>query len=247
MGNAKRGKSERYHQFVKGPSGTAVWGSMSPALAISACALLERGLHARRGQVVRKRNTHPSFCAVGSIVLLVDAFELWLNEVVDHLYTFDAQRTLSKRFKAEMANLSTLSKYRRIPEVAANTPIRENADLETVVELRNEITHHLARWSGVADPLPPWFEDLFQRDLFFWSPGENKAIGIPMDDQVSSYALAYWAWETIDKAVADFLKALGAKASGVELTARNFQRYRCLCPPSRLREYDAQHNLELTK
>jgi len=60
--------------------------------------------------------------------------------------------------------------------------------------------------------------------------------------KLASYALAYWAWETVSQAVADFLQALGPldlQAKALRLSAEDFEGYRSLCQPNRLAEYDA--------
>ena len=215
------------------------WTDISASLTGCALTLLRKALDERRSGVYARRSTHYSSYALGSIVLLVDAFETWLNEAAGSYFMFKQQP------KQELANLSSIArKYYRLAELVANTTIPQNSELETAIDLRSEIVHHLPRPAGPAHPLPPWLEELRRRGLFVGGQEDDGYVLVA--DDLASYALAYWAWETVAMAIADFLKAVGSQGDIVAGTASNFDRYREIRPPSQLPDFDLKYNIKLT-
>jgi hypothetical protein len=186
----------------------------------------------------RTADNHWSPHSVGSILLLIAGFEAWLNEstqLLDH-------RCACLR---KMANETLKGKYRKIPKAITGKTPGVSRDLDLLLNVRNEIAHFLP--IIVEDTVPEWLSELQSRGLFITSPTAGPDYDFAV--KLGSYALAYWAWETVSRAVADFLEVLrplGPEASappdptikGLGLSAQNFEGFRSLCDPNRLAEYD---------
>ena len=95
--------------------------------------------------------------------------------------------------------------------------------------------------------VPPWFKELYDERLFFVPIDKfPERTEFTLDKLLSSYRLAYWAWESIAEAVKVYCKALKNEPSSILLDADNFELYRNYCPPHQLPEYDKHHGLSLT-
>lgn len=92
--------------------------------------------------------------------------------------------------------------------------------------------------------VPPQLMPLFDRQLLFAPWWESPDAGFPLAQQLSSYKLAHWAWETVAAAVTAFLNALGDEAEMIAHMAGNFERFRVLPQPDDFAAYDAAHGLE---
>jgi hypothetical protein len=66
--------------------------------------------------------------------------------------------------------------------------------------------------------------------------------------RIASYALAYWAFETIETALGELARVTPREHQTSLLLAHNFSLYRqWACPPSHLPEYDGQYGLSPTE
>ncbi|MGA2285080.1 MAG: hypothetical protein ABSG55_02260 [Dehalococcoidia bacterium] len=233
-------RKQRVDQFVTVRPGVKV--SLSGDLVECARALLQMALDQRRGEVLRYREDHFSWYAIGSILLLVSALEAWLNEVLSEaLFISDRQRLIG------LADEPLLAKYYEIPNRVTGVRISPNEELTLLVDVRHEIAHYMPRILPDEGGVPNWLVDLHRRHLFLGGRDEGRAI---LSWRFASYRLAYWAWETAEAAVAEFVTAASVEVEGVALgchCAGNFSCFRTICPPSELAEYDAQHGLELTR
>ena len=207
------------------------------------CALLElkNALEYRSFRVVRTSNNHYSPHALGSILLLVTAFDIWLNELIGHFGPFDPG------FK-ELACQPLLKKYYGLPKQLVKTTIPPHRELELLVELRHEIAHYLPRVIKDKGNVPTWFAELNRRRLFCTGP-DPEADYYTMSSKLASYRLAYWAWETTEGAIGDLFEALsplGQRLGGVRSVATNFTQYRKLYSPAQLGMFDQAHKLSLS-
>lgn len=219
----------REAQFLSPGGGVSV--SMSDGLLSCALSELEQALRDRRGEVVRMPNNHYSHHALGSIVLLMCGFEAWLNEAILH-FGFGQQQIKLLVCKP------MLEKYYNIPKRIANTTIPTNSDLELIIDIRDEIAHPLPRFIREQGNVPSWFLELQRRGLFIRT--SHRRGDFLLSQKLASYRLAYWAWQRVDEAVMDLLRALGSEAELIRWTTSNFGRYRNICPPSKLADYDVK-------
>lgn len=197
--------------------------------ALLACGESELGdaLGDRGPGVARTHDNHWSPHSSASILLNVAGLEAWLNESTLLL----EPHCPGLRQEADSA---VVEKYRRIPErVAGRSPV-VSEELSLVLKVRDEIAHFLP--ITVKGGVPQWLTGLQARGLLLTSP--EPEVDYDFAVKLSSYALAYWAWETVSQAVADFLDALGPQAKLLRLTSTNFDGFRSLCPPNRLGEHD---------
>ena len=225
----------RWAQFKAAAGGM----SLSQELLQGARALLQLALEERRRPVYRAETNHYSSYAPGGIVLLVDALEAWLNELIVYLWPFSHQQA-----QRCLAFEPPRKKYYEIPRQFASVAIPENADLDLVIELRHEIAHYLPRGIPEEGNVPEWFRQLHQQGMFI-TTGESEADFV-LGAKLGSYRLAYWVWETVDSAVSNLANALGQEAEPAKWTASNFTCYRVVCSPSQLPQYDLKHKLCLT-
>jgi hypothetical protein len=226
------------HAKYRAPE-TGSISSLSSSLLTCAESELRDALADRRPGKAHTGDNHWSPHSVGSILLLIAGFEAWLNESTLLL----APRCGCLR---EKANLPLRDKYREIPEAVTGKSPGVSRDLALLLTVRNEIAHFLP--IIVEHNVPGWLSELQSRGLFLTSA--TRKPDYDFATKLGSYALAYWAWETVSRAVADFLEALrplGPEASvppdptikGLGLSAQNFEGFRSLCHPNRLAEYDA--------
>jgi len=222
---------------------TGGWVSLSGDLLDCARALLQMALDQRRREVVRYPADHFSSYAVGSILLLVTGFEAWLNEVLSEALFVSGRERLKG-----LADEPLLTKYYEIPHRVAGAQMPANEELSLLVDLRHEIAHYLPRIIPDEGNVPSWLAELRRRQLFLGSPDEDCT---PLGWRITSYRLAYWAWETVEAAVAEFVSAACVEVEGAAPVgshcAKNFGVFRTICPPTQLAEYDAEHRLELTR
>jgi hypothetical protein len=234
-------RKQRHQQFSRVYTG--VYGSMSPQLLVSSELLLRQSLDQRRRQVSRTANNHFSTYAAGSIVLLIDGFEAWLNESIWHYWNTDSRDKILK-----LGNAPILEKYYEVPRRSAANEIAYRPHLEMAVDLRNEIAHFLPRIISEQIPMPlrhvpPGLEELYEQQLFFVPSGITENVEMTLDDLVSSYRLAYWTWETVAEAAKTYCEALSGTQTALMLYTENFELYKRNCPPSNLPQYDVIHGL----
>lgn len=211
-------KNERIRQFAY--AGNFGYESFHQDLLNSATVLLDRALRDRL-RCFRNEKTHSSVHSAGAIVLAVTGFEIWLNEIMTDLLlpTAEAQSLLQ---------LSIPKRYERL----RNT---NNSDLDTVVEVRNEIVHHFPR----PDPslVPKWLPKLQVQGLLITLPGSRSDFDLRQ--KLSSYALAYWVFEVLERCAGDIAEGI-ADLHTRKPELPNFTAYRRICPPSQLEQFDQQ-------
>lgn len=212
---------------------------MSPDLLGCARNELSAGLEERKRQTVRSKTNHTSHHALGSIVLVVTAFDVWLNEVALQVSLIEH----SERGRIA-AKKPTAAKYAYLMEILG-AAVRDSQDLEMAINLRDEIVHYLPRVVDDTGNVPSWLSPLHDRGLLL---GGTDEPGFTFPKNLNSYRLAYWVWELIERAVARLslaLQALGPKYEQVGWMAGNFGIYRGVCPPDQLSAYDAEHGLQV--
>lgn len=227
-------RKKREDQFLDPCAGTS---HLSIDLIRSARQSLSSALDERRDPVVRLATTHHSSNAVASIILVTTALDVSMNEAIAMSNTF--QQGIDRN----LALHDTRKRFRSIVSQSGDFDDM-NAELDRLVELRNEIVHHLPRYVRLDDEdCPEWIHALEERQLFVKAPESD----FQFYQKISSYALAYWAWDVASSAVELFVRALpGHTHSICDYLVHNFALYRSFCPPSDLTMYDAEFGLSLT-
>lgn len=222
-------RKERHDQFTQQEG----WGhyALSFELLFAADRLLCLAFEERRSQVYRLATTHYTSFAIGAITLVATAFDAFLNEV----YDLRMQRDL-------VPTSSTVDRFERLFPRGAEIDV---TDLEKLVVVRNEIVHYLPRPAPNEGRVAEVLQDLDRRGLLMSS---RMATGWEIPQRLASYALAYWAFETIEAAVARLVAATAREFQVSVAVAGNFSLYRqWASPPADLLEFDHEHGLALTE
>jgi hypothetical protein len=144
-------KNERIGQFAY--AGNFGYESFHQDLLNSATVLLDRALR-DRVRCFRNEKTHSSVHAPGAIVLAVTGFEIWLNEII-------TCSLLPKAETQKWLGLSIQSRYERLRNTdnhGTSDDTLSDSDLDTVVEVRNEVIHHFPRPD--RSRVPKWLSKL---------------------------------------------------------------------------------------
>src|ERR1035437_1088208 len=116
------------------------------------------------------------------IALGVMAFELFLN----HLIVAASERSDAEiRRDLDKKTLTKLDFLAR----SFGTECTQRADLEIIIEVRNEVAHHFPRPGNGKANLPPWFAELERRKLFI-SSGRQDNIDFNLSQKLGSFKLA---------------------------------------------------------
>jgi hypothetical protein len=225
-------RAARANAFIGKESWVA--SAISGDLIVAANSLLALALHDRRRVVYRLAGTHYTEHAFGAITLIVTALEAFLNQA----YDFSADHLPWARTFAATAGL--LAKYEGLFH-AATPPgsIAETRELETLVDVRHEIMHYLPR------PAPPLIDHLERRGLLMSTP---MARGWDMGQKLPSYALVYWAFETVEASVKQLVDVTPEQRWLSMALAPNFALFRSVaCHPSLLPDFDRDFDLDLTE
>lgn len=205
------------------------WSSISPSLIECALSELHLALNDRSRKVLRISDNHYSPHSLGSIALLVTAFDAWLNELIT------THSIVDHKIKS-LINAPTIIKYNKILKYAQSATLEAKTELNYILDIRDEIIHHLPR------KIPLWFKELDNMDLFIRSP--IRLSHITLADSLQSYKLAYWVWKEIDEAVVRLSNALNERFKMSCGTALNFGVYKTVYSPEKLSSYDKTNNLK---
>jgi hypothetical protein len=237
-------RRQRQEQFRQSISGGFSYGSLYYALLYCALAELRMALADRQRGVFRSRNNHLAQHAVGSIALLVNGLEAWLNEVI-------FREGLGEEKIKDIASADVKTKYSGLSKHVSGTKIPVPHRLALVIEVRNEIVHYLplVATSNTPNPnIPNWFKVLEKQGLFITTRGLNPNWpDFDFAQKLQSYRLAYWAWESVDEAVALLLNAWPSERRGLydsELETF-FRLYKQVCSPEHLPAFDQMYGLEV--
>lgn len=224
-------RKERQSQFLNPKPGP----SMHLSYPLVRCALsnLELALQDRCEGVYRKKDNHYSYHGVGSILALVAGFESLLNEIIDSLR--NDVRPLATRL--------LISRYYDIPLKHAGKSLPKNRDLELLIEVRNEIAHGLPRAISEPHNVPLWLSELQIRGLFV-TTNEPAQGDFALGWKIGSYKMCYWAWETISVAAKSLLSIVDEARMAVQMTVAEMERFREVCSPEKLVEFDKEYGLE---
>ena len=215
-----RSRRQRHEDFASRKTGGS--GSLSSALLACALSELKLGLDDRTERVHKTADNHFTSHAVGSIALLVDGLEAWLNEAVWML-----ARWAPKLIEDNVANKPLLCKYRIIPEYVTGGKLSIPGGLGEVVGLRHEIVHWLPYLSQKEDAVPEEYAGLERKGLFITADHEHADF--TFEQKLQSYKLAHWCWEHVEAAVMQFVDAVDhPNYSSLLHTASNFSLYKHL-------------------
>ncbi len=102
---------------------------------------------------------------------------------------------------------------------------------------------------GSGPSVPSWFNGLENKGLFITSKPIHPGLSdFGFSQKLQSYGLAYWAWESVDESVTKLITqwpshvGLWNKETGME--DFYFKRYKTVCSPKLLPQFDAHHGLE---
>jgi hypothetical protein len=206
--------------------------------------LLTYCLEERRQHVWCTAENHATSYAPALIVAVTTALDAWLNELLEFA------RYTSGLTEAELAGVIDIGtvpeKYERAAELLFGERVRPSTDLRQLSKLRNEIVHFLPYAQIITgQTVPGWLQYLDQKDLLISS---NQNVDFHFSQKLCSYALAYWACETVQKAAERFAEV--AQRTGREqftATTQNFCVTAGIHSPEELKDYDAQHGIKLTQ
>lgn len=242
-------RRQREDELLNPPnSGFWSYTPFYPALLQCAFEELVAALNDRKRGALRDRDDHLTEHAVGSIALLVDGLEAWLNHVIflssSHTEIADGENP------REMAFGTTKEKYAALSKHITGTKMSIPQSLDLTIEVRNQIVHHLPRKRMAGgSSVPSWFDGLESKGLFTTS----KRIQPDLSDfgfgqKLQSYSLAYWAWESVDESITKLITPWPSYVGGwIKDTGTEnfyFERYKSVCPPKSLPQLDARHSLK---
>ena len=225
-------KAARLAQFLENESGAYM--HLSYPLIRCALSNLKLALQDRHEPVFRSMDNHYSYHGIGSIVLLVSGFDSLLNEMIVQI---------AKELK-HLAAKPIATRYNAIAHRRKRREIPRNDDLHLLVEVRHEIVHGLPRVINEPSNVPMWLRDLQDRGLFITSPG-SSGDDFALGWKIGSYKLCYWAWETVSAATKELLNTLDEGRQVVVKTVSELERFRDVCSPVGLVDFDKKHALEV--
>ena len=159
-------------------------------------------------------------------MLVVSAFESWLNELV--------KTPMHPDLELGLADRPIKCKYKGLSKLLNNDNECWCPDLDLVIELRNEIVHYKPRAVEAEGHVPPWFLPLHQKGLFVTQQSaEFPDYDCTLDYKLGSYRLACWVCQTVDIGVDRLLGVLApAWAQVLRPSVSNFGHYRAICSPA---------------
>ena len=216
----------RHRQFRTPQTGSI--STLSSGLLVCAESELRDALADRGPGKAHTADNHWSPHSVGSILLLIAGLEPWLNESTLLLEPYSPGLR-------KLADKRVAQKYQEIPMAVTGRSPAVTQELSLVLKVRDEIAHFLP--ITVRGGVPDWLTELQARGLLITSP--DPEVDYDFAVKLASYALAYWAWESVSQAVVYFVDAVGPHAKALRASTVNFEGFRSVCPPSRLADYDA--------
>jgi len=223
-------RRERIKQFED--HGSPGGMSFSQELVGSAISLLRIALEQRKQPVSRCHDNHYTSHAPGAIVLAVTAFDVWVREFEVGLEAVDSSFPKCKKVDNPICRRYA-DLLRNLGE--SNCPFE--ADLRSVVDVRDEIVHYLPR-TLPGRTLPAWIDSLDRRGLLIRSPTNDADF--TLSQKLSSYALAHWACTTLASCVATLIGAVRNEfvpfVGGC--TAKNFSLFSTITAPGDLVDFD---------
>ena len=237
-----RRRHRRHERFMTHTAGTTM--GISHDLLQAAHLLLRHALEERRQPVYRTAHNHATSLAPTIVVTAATALDAWLSELIGYARHTTA---LPDEQVASVIDIGTVpEKYERSAELLFQKRIRPSTDLKLLSKLRNEIVHFLPYAQDIsARTVPDWLQYLEQHDLLI---STNGSADFHFSQKLSSYALAYWACETVLAAAEGF--AAQAQSSNTLqhfVSAHNFRVTGGLHSPEELHHYDTQYGLTLTR
>jgi hypothetical protein len=224
---SKPRKPKRIDQFVIDRPAFAMGAPFYPDLLSSALELLQRALMDRGSEATQNSN-HFTKHSTSAIVLVVTAFDVWLSDVA-----FAVMRD-TEDMKALLNESGVPAKYRALYDRIHPGETTDLNELEIVAEVRNEIVHHFRRPS--QNYLPAWVPILEKSNILpvFGHPETDWTL----TDKLSSYSLAYWAFQIIEKFVIKLVHGAPGRVQMERHAIPQFGQYRHICAPARLQDLD---------
>jgi hypothetical protein len=214
---------------------------LSGELVQAAHCLLTNSLEERKEGVWREPDNHCSLYAPGVIAMVVTAVDAWLNEIIGH-----SRQALSEERITDLVDRSTIvDKFRDIARELSGKPLAVPSDFRLLIAVRNEIVHFLPYVQLVAsgNTVPSWLGELGRKRLLI-STG-NPTAEFHFGQKLCSYALGYWACQTVHLAAQAMVPSLGQNSIGG--LAANFGFYQRVTGPADLRPYDHRFGLTLSR
>ena len=236
-----RRRHRRHEHFIQQTAGTSM--GISADLLQAVHLLLSTALAERRQPVYRTAQNHATAYAPTVIITAATALDAWLSELVGFARHMMG---LSDDQVARLIDIGTIAeKYEQTAVFLFQQRIRPSTDLRQLSKLRNEIVHFLPYTQDITAPtVPEWLQYLDQHDLLISTKG---GADFHFSQKLSSYALAYWACETVFNAAEQFAAQAQNNDALHFVSAHNFSVTGGLHAPNELHHFDAQYGLTLTR
>ena len=216
---------------------------ISPDLLFTVHVLLRNALDERKRPVWRVKENHATAYAPTIVVMAATALDAWLSEMI----AFSRSPLhLPEDQVARVIDIGTTSdKYEGTTELLLGRRLRGSTDLRMLSKLRNEIVHFLPYTQDITKgTVPEWLQYLDQKRLLISAGGDAD---FHFSQKLSSYALAYWACETVFQAAEELTKASTGNPHLDVLAANNFRVTGGIHAPEELHFFDKEHTITLTK
>lgn len=222
---------QRKKQFFEEGAGQLddVYPLKGIAWQLSQCSYYElsKALEDREKNNARSKDNHYSIHSLGSIILVVCAFDAWMNE---NLTPFRHFLAMSDEYIEEMLNSHTDKKYQLMAKY-----VREDfeipSNLKVIVDLRDELIHFVPRVIIDKENLPSWLKKLSKLSLLIKTDSGKDYM---LTDKLGSYKLAYWVWEELYKYAEELASMYQKYGRGAYDRAQDFKAYINLTPPNKL-------------
>ena len=217
-------KKDRRTEFEARPGG-------QPSLHVAALRsvqdllhLAHRDRHGRMYQRIKDHEAnHTTEHAVGIVVLVVAAFESWVNEILADRGWHEAVGEGDSRPTLQLAARDLRSKVAELLRAGSDPAAEISAEFDLLMTLRNEFTHGLPRWWEGRNR-PVWADRLEALGLL---GHPDQGSDFPWSHQYTTYKVAWWACCTVEEEA----WCIGAAVGGLHQSmAANFGEFRRHAP-----------------
>jgi hypothetical protein len=187
---------------------------------------LAHALDGRWDSKYKTPNTHRSEHAIGAIVFCVSGIEALANTLIWWGVNSDTkEQTLNT-----LASASIRNKIENLMPPGKGV----SSDLNTLINLRDEIIHFIPVMSG-KENVPPWIKSLQDSGILLGAPELSEEDGYFLFvDRLCSYRLAYWVFEVTEATLILLMQQQKKSASKIEHDIELVRRFRAFGAPGSL-------------
>jgi len=164
---------------------------------------------------------HTTEHAVGIVVLIVAAFEAWVNEILADRGRHEAIGEADNRPTLELAARDLRSKVVALLQAGSDPSEEISTAFNLLMTLRNEFTHGFPRWWEGRNR-PGWADRLEALNLL-GHPDEGDDY--PWSHQYTTYRVAWWACCTVEEEGRRIGAALGGLHKSMAANFGGFRQY----------------------